>query len=116
MQICQNHWHELKNAIRQRGLWKLVTPDGYHAANASSQELEIKLQISPSDPLMAASLMILQQACLAFESYQVTDCACPLCEVDRNLGVGMAIEWVDTDADLLLQVCRERDLIAIEEY
>lgn len=116
MQICQDHWHELKNAIRRRGLWKLVTSAGYHAAHASWQELEGKLMQSTSDPLLATSLLIAEQACLAFKSEGFTGGDCPLCEVDRNLGEQAVLEWVDTDADLILQVCRERNLVAVEDF
>ena len=116
MSICQNHWHELKNAIRQRGLWRLVTPHGYKAAHASAQELEEKLRQSPFDPLMAASLMIHEQARLAFGCPPATSSDCPLCVVDRNLGTEVSIEWVETEADLILQLCREQHLVAIEEF
>ena len=116
MKICPNHWHEVKNSIRERGLWGLVTPGGYLAANKSPQELEREAAESTLVPLIAASLMIAEQARMAFESYPVTGSDCPLCEVEQNLGDGSAIEWIDTDADLILQVCRERELVPSEAF
>ena len=41
MYMCQNHWHELKNARRQRGLWRRVTPAGYLAPEISEEILDI---------------------------------------------------------------------------
>lgn len=111
MQICQEHWHELKNAIRQRGLWRLVTPAGYLAAETPEEILKLNAAQFNFDPLMAASLVIGEQARAAFGSTLPTGIHCPLCEVDRNLGGDQALQWIDTDADLILQVCRERRLV-----
>lgn len=111
MNICQDHWHDLKNAIRQRGMWRLVTPSGYRAAETPEEILELNAAQYAFDPLMAVSLMVSEQARFAFGSSLVTGIACPLCEVDRNLGAGMAYDWIDTDTDLILQVCRERRLV-----
>jgi hypothetical protein len=110
MQICQEHTHELKNAIRQRGLWGLVLanrPTAHKIQRAREGR-------STFDPLMAVDMLIAEQALRAFGGYLLTGRHCPLCEVEKNLGEGSATEWIDTDADIVLHVCRERKLTSSE--
>jgi hypothetical protein len=111
MQICQEHTHELKNAIRQRGLWGLVMANRPAGAPRSQRA---RVGKSAFDPLMAIDMLIAEQALRAFGGYLLTGRHCPLCEVEKNLGEGSATEWIDTDADIVLQVCRERRLISSE--
>jgi hypothetical protein len=111
MQICQDHWHEIKNAIRQRGLWKFVTPAGYASGQSIRPELNPNPIPSTFDPLMAESLMISEQARMAFGSYAAVRSDCPLCEAEQNLGAGTALEWIDTDADTILALCREQNMV-----
>ena len=112
MYICQNHWHELKNAVRQRGLWSLVTPAGYLAAETPEEVLELNAAQFTFDPLMASTLMISEQARAALGASLTMGVNCPLCEVDQNLGAGRSLEWIDTDTDVVLAVCRQRHLVA----
>ena len=116
MKICQDHWHELKNSIRQRGMWKFVPADVSPKSNRARQELETETATSTFDPLTMASMMISQQALMAFGAYLETRNYCPLCEVEQNLGKGISIEWIDVNADTLLQLCRDRHLIGSEEF
>lgn len=55
--------------------------------------------------------MISDQALTAFGDYLETRSYCPLCEVEQNLGRGRSFEWIDVDADAVLEVCRERQLV-----
>jgi hypothetical protein len=106
MQICQDHWHELKRAIRQRGMGKLVSPDPAHNRPAPS---------TPGfDPLGMVSVMISHQARMALGEYLETRSFCPLCEVEQNMGKGRSFEWIDVDADTILAVCKQRKLIREE--
>lgn len=115
MQICLEHWHELKNAIRQRGLWRLVTPSGYLAAETPEEILELNATQFKFDPLMAASFMLTEQARAAFGSGLETGIHCPLCEVDQNLGAGESLYWIEADADTILHICQERHLVAAND-
>jgi hypothetical protein len=115
MYICQNHWHVLKNAIRQRGLWSLVTPAGYLAAETPEEILELNTAQFRFDPLMAASLMVSEQARAAFGPALGSGAHCPLCEVDENFGAGMAEDWIDIDTDIILKLCRDRQLVPVED-
>jgi hypothetical protein len=83
------------------------------AAETPEEILELNAAQFAFDPLMAATLMVSEQARAAFGSSLSTGVACPLCEVDHNLGTGMAVDWIDTDTDLILQVCRDRQLVGM---
>ena len=113
MQICEDHWHELKNAIRQRGMWRLVAEET-GAVYSPVQEGQGQRRSGDLDPLMMTSLLISEQALMAFGSYLLTHRCCPLCEVEFNLGKGLSFDWIDFDADQILQVCKERHLIESE--
>jgi hypothetical protein len=112
MKICPDHWHDLRNAIRQRGLWGLVAPSGYLERQVTEQELAATATL---DPLKATSLMISDQAVMALGPYLLTCNDCPLCELDRSLGRGLSLEWIEFDADMILQVCQERHMIGHEQ-
>lgn len=113
MQICQGHWHELKNAIRKRGMWKLVSPET--GPNLPSYFTGPMIAAASKgtrlDPLQVASLLISDQALRAFGDYVESRGCCPLCEVEENLGRGQSLEWIDVDADSILEVCKERKLV-----
>ena len=115
MQICQDHWHELKNAIRQRGMWKLVSrdTDGRLPAYLTRQTLATASMGARIDPLRVTALLISDQALTAFGDYLESRSYCPLCEVDENLGRGQSFDWIATDADAVLEVCRERHLVSV---
>jgi hypothetical protein len=114
MQICQDHWNELKNAIRQRGMWKLVSPETGPRlpAYVTRQTLAAASNGSRIDPLRVASLLISDQALMAFGDYLEARSYCPLCEVEENLGRGQSFEWINVDADSILEVCKERNLVS----
>lgn len=114
MQICQDHWHELKNAIRQRGMWKLVSSN---TGQQRPTQITKQMRATPPagfDPLSMVSVMILDQARMAFgDTLEIRTC-CPLCKVELNLGTGRSLEWIDVDADAILEVCRQQKLIGGE--
>ena len=116
MQICQDHWYELKNAIRQRGMWKLVSPDtGSQIPAYITKHMLAAASTTPRiDPLRLAALMISDQALTAFGDYLESRSYCPLCEVEENLGRGRSFEWINVDADTILEVCKERRLVSAE--
>ena len=105
MKFCEDHWHELKNAIRQRGMWGLVESNAYAAPTRQKSG-----QASEFDPMTTATLMISEQALMAFGTYLLSHHCCPLCEVEQNLGKGLSVEWINIDADAGLELCRQRHL------
>lgn len=118
MYLCQDHWHELKNAIRQRGLWGLVprSVDSHVATNGTAQNSAGLSEPPNPDPLSIAVSLISAQALSAFGEYLLTRQYCPLCEVEENLGRELSFEWISTDADTVLQLCKERNLISRESF
>ena len=114
MHICQDHWHELKNAIRQRGLWALVPrgEDSRIATGPRSQSSLGPLEPSNLNPMSLVVSLISAQALMAFGDDLPSRPYCPLCEVEENLGRGLSWEWIITDADTVLQLCKERNLIS----
>ena len=109
MKFCHDHWQELKNAIRQRGMWRLVSSDtqGAPARHEAGQASEF-------DPMMIVTLMISEQALMAFGMHLLRHHCCPLCEVEQNLGKDLSFEWIDHDANAVLELCRQRHLIDSE--
>jgi len=104
MQICHDHWNELKNAICQRGMWKLVSPDkaGHPPVQIRSQSLTGR----SLDPLDMAGHLISSQAVMALGEYLESRNYCPLCEVEHNLGHGFSHEWIEVNANTVLELCR----------
>lgn len=63
MNICQDHWDRLREAIKDRGLDHLVAPDGEIAVAQVKAELEAGEQTPTSyDPLMGAYWAIASNA------------------------------------------------------
>jgi hypothetical protein len=116
MKICLDHWHEMRNAIRQRGLWKLVTQQGSVAAQNSQAEVGAWRMSSTFDPLIAESSMISEQALMALGSPLASSHDCPLCSVEQSLGAETVLEWIETDADIILQLCRAQKLVTSDEF
>lgn len=79
---CQPHWDELRVAIEQRGMMRLVAPDGAAAAAQMADELRSgqARDVEGFDPLMRAWSMINGRA-LEHGSGLM---GCPLCFVQRH--------------------------------
>jgi len=58
VKFCDEHWERLKDAIRQAGLWSLVSEDGEHAARKLQSEMSDGSTVDNFDPLMAAHNLI----------------------------------------------------------
>lgn len=59
--------------------------------------------------------MISEQAFLALGSPLTSSKECPLCQVEQNFGSETVLEWIDDDADTILQLCRDLRLVTSEE-
>ena len=58
------------------------------------------------DPLDVAGHLICGQAIMALGKYLESRNYCPLCEVEQNLGRGFSREWIEVNADTVLEICR----------
>lgn len=92
MKFCMPHWKELREGIKARGLWHLVSGSGEElvARMKAAGELDV-------DPLMVAHNLIMQNALntAGFEVMRPNDDGterCPVCFLD-------APTWIDKAAD-----------------
>src|SRR5262245_18153164 len=122
MQICKTHWEQLQAAIKERGLWDLVAPNGQAAIYRMQQEIEGAATNSNYDPLMAANNMISAQALRLGGLYLLSGDYCPLCEAVSHTQIpddlsddvkkqGVAVYWINGCTDSILDYCRENGLV-----
>lgn len=113
MQICKSHWWLMKESVHARGLWPLVAVDGHQVVERMKSEIEGTADDSTYDPLMASMHMINAQALKMGGLYLMDDKGmyCPLCEVNKYLGMGTDIEWVNGCMDSVLEYCREHRIV-----
>lgn len=111
MQMCKSHWWLMKESVHARGLWPLVATDGAQVVYRMQQEIEETADDSTYDPLMAVTHMINTQALKMGGAYMLVDNFCPLCEVNKYLGMGTDVEWVKGCMDSISQYCIERKLV-----
>lgn len=87
MQFCTRHWEQLRQAIKDNGLWEFVSHSGQEVVGRMKKELEG--QITVPDPLMTAHNMITGRAIEHGGLYLMTakedgSHYCPLCELDEH--------------------------------
>lgn len=110
MQICTDHWAELKQALEDRGLGHLISNDTEAAVNNLVEAIEGGE--APHEPLMSAMMMLIINALQSGGLYLMgTDengnDYCPVCEAALN-GHN---DWIAAAADGQLETCRERGLV-----
>lgn len=120
MKFCQKHWEDLKQAIKDKGMWDLVAIDGHAALYMMKQELEGSETDSTYDPLMAAHNMISAKALEYGGLYLMTGDYCPLCELISHApggsdGEATCREWIKGSTDACLAYCQEHKLIPLDK-
>jgi hypothetical protein len=109
MNLCPTHWNQLKQAIKARGLWDLVSADGAEAMAVMQHDLDGKPATKEKfDPLLAATFKIYENAIRAGGLYmmnQKEDGAdyCAVCEAEAHNAPG----WIDLAADGVAAFARE---------
>lgn len=105
MKICSEHWTELRKALADRGIERLVSQ--------STEELQERLRNpipANFDPLFAANLAITTQfvenAGIAAMHFN----GCPVCEAIKH----DAPDWIDGVADEMRDYAKEHGLLAKE--
>lgn len=128
MNLCEQHWAQLKKAIDERGLTHLISKDGVEAATRLVKGVEEgEASAETFDPLMGASLMIarnmmicLGDGALALLAVQPdAGCPpCPLCYGIEHCHCGLPVcdflTWIDKAADGALAHARELKLVPDE--
>lgn len=109
--MCQPHYEQLKQAIRDRGLWPLVAQSP-EAASANI-EAQVNGDQDPKnyDPLLNATMMIYHQGVKQGGLYMMTGDYCPLCELEAHTTWGKAAEWISGCTDAVLEYCRTHKLV-----
>lgn len=122
MKFCMDHWVELKEAIRTRGLDHLVAQDGEAAMEATVREIEgTDEEKKDFDPLMRATWMIYGEALRIcglglMMTGEGEEEPCPLCEIRKGFAEhakreNVDHEWIEGVSDSLLKYARELGLV-----
>ena len=107
--FCKDHWEQCHQAIKDRGLWHLVSEDGEEAVERTISGAEREF-----DPLLLLNLMITQAAigCLG-ELLKGDEPVCPLCRLDDCGGDSdgeTSEDWIKGAADTIEEKCKELNL------
>lgn len=87
MQICGDHWQRLRDALTERGLGDLVSPNG--------DELKFKIEAGGFDPLFDAHLAIIENLVRWIGPGLLALPGCPICFGNEQ----HAEKCVDPDCD-----------------
>lgn len=100
MQICEDHWNQLRKAIANRGLARFVARDGEEIARKMAEPASDK---DGFDPLMSANLAIISNLVSAFGPEVLGYEGCGLCGAIEHCGcedeVCAYTTWIDRAAD-----------------
>lgn len=99
MKACKEHWDQLRDKIKERGLDHLVSKDGEQAINRLKKELDDQHHIQ--DPLLSAWFSIMNNALSMGGMYLLGrdengNHYCPMCEGNKHTkieGFSCASEW-----------------------
>jgi hypothetical protein len=95
MKLCESHWHQLQDRIRERGLWDRVARSG--------EELSQRAGTKNPCPLLEAAQAIVRNAigyCQHHDRPLPDDC--PVCELDVEDWLALA---ADDEADARCASC-----------
>lgn len=115
MKFCEPHWEQLKDKIKELGMWDLVSKGGQDLAERMQAEISGKGDGKWNfDPLMSAHNMIVTNAVRAGGLYLLEGDLCPLCELDKNKEAMKedSTVWIEKAAQGALEYCREKGLVA----
>lgn len=107
MKFCQPHWDALKDKVKEKGMWSLVS-DGPDKA------VEFIINPGPQtfEPLMSCHNMIVTNALQAGGLYLMQGDYCPLCEAEKNHPEpGNAERWIKHATDAALDYCTRHKLL-----
>ncbi len=113
MKMCLDHWNEISEGIKSRGLWGLVSKGGKEAA----ERLDAQSRGGGPenlDPLRSAHNFFSIQALEQAGAYLLTGDYCPLCEYTKHAtkkGAVTAAEWIADTLDKILAHCQDQRLV-----
>lgn len=112
MQICKDHWRDVREAITERGLDGLVSKDGKAAFDAMERQLRGQDDKRDFDPLMNANWAICSAYLRDVGLAGMVGDKCPLCEVEKSKP-GLAANWIAGCATDQLEQARELGLVPV---
>lgn len=115
LEMCSLHWDKCKEAIRQRGLWHLVSIDGEEVMEKLKDRIENgeESQRSSYDPLVDLNIMLTSEALRCGGLYLMSpeEDFCPLCEAEKHTEDSeMGQIWIDGASDAIFDYCKEKGL------
>ena len=123
MRICDAHWTELKQALEERGLMKLVSGSGEKATRVIEGQLQGDDSNEAYDPLLAANFAIWNNGLQAVGmGLMAPDAPCPLCFLNECAEKGCGdpdckkvhhngSDWIQFAANDQLEEARKRKLV-----
>lgn len=115
MKFCDKHWEQLRQAIKDKGMWSLVSKSEGEAVQEIVNELHGR--VHKYDPLMTAHTAIVAAALKDGGLYLLsTDedgkAYCPLCEGDKQ-SEGLSTDWINGSTDDCLAYCKNHGLLNV---
>ena len=110
MQLCSNHWADLRKAIDTVGLSQFVSSSG----KAAAEKIQLELQSEENktfDPLLAANFAIWSNALEMGGLYLMTGDYCPICESVKHNGPP-ADFWINNAVNEQLEKAKRLGLVA----
>lgn len=110
MNFCGSHNTAVQKAITERGMWGLVATDVKTVTKRAQLWLTGKATASDFDPLVIATLELLQKT---REHAGLPGNKCPLCFASHHLGKGIDNVWINGCTDKILDACKSSDVMAL---
>lgn len=111
MKMCDEHYEKLKEAVRVKGMWHLVSKSGAEAVR--------RINSPVFDPLLDCCLRIYTNAVRSAGLYILEFDKeggeyCPLCELDKYGKEQNSDDWINQATDDVLYYCAKENLLNIE--
>ncbi len=116
MRCCQAHWDMMKHAVKDHGMWPLVSPDAETVVDDATKQL--KGIDTPFEPLMSMYWHWMGCALKEGGLYLMGSDGphdghyCPICEYEKHAEGFVAIEAVGSVAQQMREYCLQEGLIA----
>jgi hypothetical protein len=129
MKMCSKHWQELRDAIIDRGLEKLISNSAESLFDSTIKSIQGEASIDDYDPLMTAYFEICSQALsILGVGLLLEETTCPICtplqivvdhldnckcveEYHAKDNLGYVQRWITLAANAQLEYAREHKLV-----
>lgn len=109
MHYCTGHMTELRNKLREMGLWYLVDVNPAVVKRRAERWLAGNAYLEEFDPLVVMMLEINAKV-TALQVY-VAERGCPLCAVQvAKVDLTMADKWIEGFAEIVMEIARKNNI------